>query len=250
MFSSFNDPFFNDPFFNSSSPLLLTPFPRLMGNTGNQGGMMNSNNTSLTAPNNNNNNTSLQQSNFQNPSHQWLNWNHLFEDPLQLGLNDKGDSYELMTRRPTGLRKKDVHLEIHDNVLTISGEREKHKKNRANNMNEERSEWVSFSRSLVLPNDIDPSKITAKYDDSQELHVELPKKPGSGRRSIEIQGSTGMDQKDQQRSEKTLESANLGSKQQTESDKMQVDKEQGTNSGSMRKTSEPRSQTHRIPISK
>jgi len=36
MFSSFNDPFFNDPFFNTTSPLLLTPFPRLMGNQGNQ----------------------------------------------------------------------------------------------------------------------------------------------------------------------------------------------------------------------
>jgi len=238
MFSSFNDPFFNDPFFNTTSPLLLTPFPRLMGNQGNQL----TGNQSLSNPN-----TSLQTTNNQqlNPNHQWLNWNHLFEDPLQLGLNDKGDSYELMTRRPTGLRKKDVHLEIHDNVLTISGEREKHRKNRATN--EERSEWVSFSRSLVLPNDIDSSKITAKYDDNQELHIELPKKPGAGRRNIEIQGSTAMDQKDQGlRSEKTLESG-LGGKQ-LESEKMQVDKEQGTTSGSMKKTSEPRSQTHRIPI--
>jgi len=239
MFSSF-DPFFNDPFFNTSSPLLLTPFPRLMNNTGSS---QQGNNTSLTVPN-----TNLQNNNLQNNNHQWLNWNHLFEDPLQLGLNDKGDSYELMTRRPSGLRKKDVHLEIHDNVLTISGEREKHKKNRVNN--EERSEWVSFSRSLVLPNDIDPSKISAKYDDSQELHVELPKKPGSGRRSIEIQGSTGMDQKEQQRSEKSLDSSNLGNKQQMDSDKMQLDKEQGNTGASMRKTSEPRSQTHRIPISK
>jgi len=237
MFSSFNDPFFNsDPFFNTTSPLLLTPFPRLMGNTGNNQG----NNTALS-----NQNTSLQSNNQQNNNHQWLSWSHLFEDPLQLGLNDKGDSYELMTRRPTGLRKKDVHLEIHDNVLTISGEREKHKKNRANN--EERSEWVSFSRSLVLPNDIDSSKITAKYDDTQELHVELPKKPGSGRRLIEIQGATAMDQKDQGLQDKTLESGHLGTKHM-ESDKMQVDKEQGT-TGSMKKKSEPRSQTHRIPIS-
>jgi len=248
MFSSFTDPFFNDPFFSTSSPLLLTPYPRLMSNTGSQGG---NTSTALTGSNSNNNNSmSLQNSNMQNPNHQWLNWNHLFEDPLQLGLNDKGDSYELMTRKPTGLRKKDVHLEIHDNVLTISGEREKHRKNRANN--EERSEWVSFSRSLVLPNDVDPSKITAKYDDNQELHVELPKKPGSGRRSIEIQGSAGMDQKDQQRTDKTSESGNLGTKQQTESDRMQVDKEQGQGSSgaSMRKTSEPRSQTQRVPISK
>jgi len=246
MFSSFGDPFFNDPFFTTTSPLLLTPFPRLT--TGSQS----NNNTSLTAPNSGN--TSLQNnSNSQNSNHQWLNWNHLFDDPLQLGLNDKGDSYELMTRRPSGLRKKDIHLEIHDNVLTITGEREKHRKNRANN--EEVSEWVSFSRSLVLPNDVDPSKITAKYDDSQELHVELPKKPGSGRRSIEIQGSTGMDQKEQQKSDKSSDSGNLGNKQQQqqqqqESDKMQVDKEQGNSGASMRKSSEPRSQTHRIPISK
>jgi len=133
--------------------------------------------------------------------------------------------------------------------LTITGEREKHRKNRANN--EEVSEWVSFSRSLVLPNDVDPSKITAKYDDSQELHVELPKKPGSGRRSIEIEGATGMDQKDQGLQDKSLESGDLGTKQkqQMESDKMQVDKEQQGTSGSMKKKSEPRSQTQRVPIS-
>jgi len=59
-----------------------------------------------------------------------------------------------------------------------------------------------------------------------------------------------MEQKDQGVQDKTLESDNnVGSKQQTESDKMQVDKEQGNNGGSMRKKSEPRSQTHRIPIS-
>jgi len=238
MFSSFNDPFFNDPFFNSS-PLLLTPFPRVMGNNNNNSG--NQHQQQLTAPN-----TSLQSNNQQNNNHQWLSWNHLFDDPLQLGLNDKGDSYELMTRKPSGLRKKDVHLEIHDNVLTISGEREKHRKNKANN--EERTEWVSFSRSLVLPNDIDPSKISAQYDDKQELHVELPKKPGAGRRSIEIQGSSAMDQKDQGlQFEKSLDS---GSKQQSDSDKMQLDKEHQGSGTNMRKTSEPRSQTHRVPISK
>jgi len=241
MFSSFGDPFFNDPFFStSSSPLLLTSFPRLLSNPNTNQGTS----TALSNPNN----TSLQSgNNQQNNNHQWLNWNHLYEDPLQLGLNDKGDSYELMTRRPSGLRKKDIHLEIHDNVLTISGEREKHKKNKANN--EERTEWVSFSRSLVLPNDVDPSKITAKYDDNQELHVELPKKPGSGRRNIEIQGGTAMDQKDQglqsDKSDKSLESGN----KQMESDKMQMDKEQGTTGGSMKKKSEPRSQTQRVPIS-
>jgi len=237
MFSSvFNDAFLNDPFLSTQSPFLVTPFPRLLGNTGNTG---NRDSSALSGSN-----TSLQTFNQQNDQHQWMNWNNLLQDPLQLSLNDKGNSYELMTRAPSGLRKKDLRLEVHDNVLTISGEREKHRKTKS--INEERTEWVSFSRSVLLPNDIDAQNIAARYDDKQDLMVELPKKPGSGARRIEIQGSQALDYKGQQALQSGLETGG----KHIESDNMQVDKEQDATAGSMKKEPESRSQTRRVPISK
>jgi len=206
-----------------------------LGNTANR--------DSIALPSNSNAPT-LQASNLQNDQHQWMNWNTLLHDPLQLSLTHKDNSYELMTRAPAGLRKNDLHVEVRDNVLTISGEREKHKKNKA--QNEERSEWVSFSRSVLLPKDIDVQNIAARYDNKQDLIVELPKKPGSGPRRIEIQGSQVFDSKDQQvQSYKSLQEGGkpMGS------DNMQIDKEQESIAGSMKKESEPRSQTQRVPIS-
>jgi len=219
-----------DPFYNDVLP---SPMLRLMGPTSNSN--TNLNNPTNLMPYNSNR---LRNLNNPNTQHQWLNWNDLMEDPLQLSLQDTDNGYELVTRSPQGLRKKDIHIEVQDNVLTLHGQREKRKTGKGN---EEQYEWISFSRSMVLPPDVNLDKITARYDDKQTLHVELPRKAGAGPRAIEIQGLHKLEQKDQPL---------LGNKQEFESG-AKLDKERSSGSQSFDKSSsEPRSQTQQIPISR
>jgi len=252
MLSSFwDDPFFSDSLYPSSnSSFFFHPHPlRLttgVGPSSNMNMNMNTPTDNTQLMRRNNQDTSLANID-RNLNNQWLSWNNLFSDPLQLSLNDNGSNYEIISRKPAGLRPKDLKLEVHDNVLTIRGEREKHRKNKSGTS--ETDEWVSFSRSLVLPSDIDLQKIQAKYDENQELHIELPKKEGAGPRNINIQGQNNLTTGNEQKQQQQVQGEKLS---QEKSDKMQIDKEspslaQGNNKN---KSKEPRSQTQTVPISK
>lgn len=82
-----------------------------------------------------------------------------------------------------GIKPEDLKIEVADDVLTIHGEHEegkdeeeKAKKGKARFVRHERS-YSSFSRSLVLPQDVDPSKIEARCKDGVvEVTVPLPSK--------------------------------------------------------------------------
>lgn len=71
-----------------------------------------------------------------------------------------------------GLNEEDIDIEVTDGVLTIRGERK-------SETEKEDEGWVirershgSFERSLVLPEGVDPEKITADYTDGVlEVHV-------------------------------------------------------------------------------
>lgn len=82
-----------------------------------------------------------------------------------------------------GIKPEDLKIEVADDVLTIQGEHEekkeeerKAKKGEGRYVRHERS-YSSFSRSLVLPEEIDPSKIEATCENGVvEVVVPLPPK--------------------------------------------------------------------------
>lgn len=103
-------------------------------------------------------------------------------------IKDEGDRYELEADMP-GFEKKDIHLDINGDVLTVSAERhseheEKDKKDKY--VRCERS-YGSYSRQFDLSN-VKSNEITAKYDNGV-LKITLPKKkeelPESRRLEIE-----------------------------------------------------------------
>jgi HSP20 family molecular chaperone IbpA len=168
MLSHFWDPFIDDPLLGSRMNRL-----RLGDNTNQQS-------TALSGPNSMMMNPRL--SNAEDAG--WLNFNRLLDEPLQLELQNKDKEYELIAKRPPGIRRKDLHLEVNSNILTISGERQRsrHKKDM------DREDYVSFSRSMTLPDDIHLDQIKATYDENDNLHVLLPKLEGRGPRQIPIGG--------------------------------------------------------------
>lgn len=74
-----------------------------------------------------------------------------------------------------GLDKKDFKIDLNNNVLVISSEKEvKNEQNDEKYMRKEFS-YSSFQRSFTLPNSVDAEKINAAYKDGV-LNVTIPKK--------------------------------------------------------------------------
>ena len=63
-----------------------------------------------------------------------------------------------------GVKPEDVDVRLHDNVLTISGERKVEQEEERQGYYVRERRHGSFSRSLALPQGTDESKISARYE--------------------------------------------------------------------------------------
>jgi HSP20 family protein len=99
-------------------------------------------------------------------------------------LVEADDHYVLKADLP-GLSEEDVSIEVQDGTLTISGERKaEHETHERGWYRIERS-FGSFSRSLTLPEGVDPEAISAKFD-SGVLEIRIPKPAERKPRRVEI----------------------------------------------------------------
>ena len=64
-----------------------------------------------------------------------------------------------------GVKPEDVDISLHDNVLTISGERRAEQEEERGGYHIRERRYGSFRRSVALPEGIDESKISARYED-------------------------------------------------------------------------------------
>lgn len=105
--------------------------------------------------------------------------------PVNIRETDK--SYEMEVVAP-GLRKEDFHVNISNNMLTVSFEHKEENKEEDKREGYLRQEYrmQSFSRSFTLDDTVDAEKISANYRDGV-LHVSLPKKEGANRIAKNIQ---------------------------------------------------------------
>jgi HSP20 family protein len=84
-----------------------------------------------------------------------------------------------------GLTAEDVNIELDDNVLTISGERTaEHEQRNEGYYRVERASG-SFSRSLTLPEGVEPDGIQASFE-SGVLEVRIPKPEQHKPRKVQI----------------------------------------------------------------
>jgi HSP20 family protein len=105
-----------------------------------------------------------------------------------MDLAQDADSYVLRADLP-GVREQDVKVELEDNVLTISGERHfQHEDRKQGYYRVERASG-SFSRSLVLPEGVDPTQIRARIEHGVlEVSVPKPHQRAPHRVAIDVAG--------------------------------------------------------------
>ena len=86
-----------------------------------------------------------------------------------------------------GLAEGDVNLEVEDNVLTVSGERQaEHEDKREGYVRVERS-YGAFRRSLTLPEGVDPEGVSARFDKGVlEVHIPKPEERKPRRVAIQV----------------------------------------------------------------
>ena len=92
-----------------------------------------------------------------------------------VNIKESQNEFEVDMAAP-GMEKDDFKLELNNNVLTISSEKqsESHSENGKNITRSEFS-YQSFSRSFSLPTIVETNGITAKYENGL-LRVNIPKK--------------------------------------------------------------------------
>ena len=124
--------------------------------------------------------------------------NRLFESPVTGGggsdvfntwapaLDVYEDSDNLIVRAELpGLKKENIDISLHENVVTISGERKNEKKYEGSQTSRAERFFGRFTRSIKLPKTVDQAQVKASYTDGI-LTVTLPKAPEAKPRSIEI----------------------------------------------------------------
>jgi HSP20 family protein len=82
-------------------------------------------------------------------------------------------AYEINVAVP-GLSKEDFKIDLNDNFLTISGERKFSKEKKEANLHVVETQYGNFSRAFSLPENVDASKISAKYNNGI-LEISVPK---------------------------------------------------------------------------
>ena len=63
-----------------------------------------------------------------------------------------------------GMTKEGVRIEIHDNQLTVTGERKEEKKEDGKRYHVSEMAYGSFMRTFSLPPNIDPEKVEARFE--------------------------------------------------------------------------------------
>ena len=83
------------------------------------------------------------------------------------------------------MKQEDVSIEFNDGTLTISGERKAEYEHKEKGFFRLERSFGKFSRSLTLPDGIDPDRIDAKFHDGV-LDVTIPKPEQRKPRRIEV----------------------------------------------------------------
>jgi HSP20 family protein len=91
-----------------------------------------------------------------------------------INIKEGKDDFQVEVAAP-GLNKKDFTLNLENNVLTISCNKEENREEKDEHYMRREFSYSSFTRSFTLPNTVDPEKIKASHKDGI-LSIDIPKR--------------------------------------------------------------------------
>jgi HSP20 family protein len=99
-------------------------------------------------------------------------------------IEEKNGKY-LLTADLPGVKKEDIHVELHDGYLTLKGERkEEHEEKKKGFYRTERL-YGSFERSFRVPEGVTEKDIKAKYHDGV-LELSIPAPKVAAKRAVDV----------------------------------------------------------------
>jgi HSP20 family protein len=111
-------------------------------------------------------------------------WSGLFDDDFLPVFSQRNNSVAVNIREDDkkflidlavpGIDKKDLKIEINEDIITVSSEKKEEKEETNDGFKRKEFSFTSFARSFYLPENVNKDKIEANYKDGV-LSVELPK---------------------------------------------------------------------------
>jgi HSP20 family protein len=119
---------------------------------------------------------------------EWPGWQELTPllEPRAPSVDVVDQDNEVVVRAEVpGVDKKDLDVSIADRTLTIKGSKSEKKEQKGADFYRQEIRSGSFSRSVLLPADVDSAKAKASYKDGV-VELRLPKTGGSKRRKVPV----------------------------------------------------------------
>jgi len=112
------------------------------------------------------------------------------------------------------LTPDDVHVELENGVLTISGERRESSEDRQEGRYHSERSYGAFSRSIALPEGVDEEQVNARFEHGVlEVTVPIPQQRQQGGRRVPIQSGASQRQSGQQSGQQRGGSQQSGAQQ-------------------------------------
>jgi HSP20 family protein len=97
---------------------------------------------------------------------------------------EEADAYVFHADLP-GVPKENVDITFEDNILTVSGTRERHQETNTGQYRRVERRYGKFTRSFALPSQVDTAKVDASFRDGV-LVIRVPKAETAKARKIKI----------------------------------------------------------------
>ena len=112
-----------------------------------------------------------------------------FEESCQLAypaleIKEDEDNYYIEAEAP-GLTKKDLEVVVEDGILTLKGEKKAGSEKNQGKVHRSERYFGSFSRSFLLPENVNPEEIRAHYGEGI-LTITLPKSEDTKSKQVDI----------------------------------------------------------------
>jgi HSP20 family protein len=101
-----------------------------------------------------------------------------------IDVKETDDAYSLEAELP-GITDKDIEVKLEGNMLTLSTKKEERKEEKKENYLLKERKSYSFSRSFVVPEDVNAEKISAEFNNGL-LTLSLPKSEKAKPKLLEI----------------------------------------------------------------